>query len=140
MKRDLQLIKKILLYIEENYVNTSLINIGIDGYDLQQIGNHCSMLFEEGLLSKYAPRYGNGQLMMFTVGNLTNTGFNYLDDIRDKEDLQPYRDFNIYQDNSINISGRKVVNKNGIVGNSNQQSNEKKTDIGLTVKLPDLSK
>ena len=37
MKRDQQLIKKILQKIEEEYVNTPLMNISLDGYTKEQI-------------------------------------------------------------------------------------------------------
>ena len=101
MKRNLLLIKKILLKIENDYMNTSLMNIGIEGYNLNQIANHCELLFEEGLLSKYNPRYGGDHLLMFTVGNLTNEGFNYLDTIRDTDNLESHKSFNVLVNSTV---------------------------------------
>lgn len=113
MKRDLQLIKKILLKIEEEYVNTTLINLTIDGYTSEQIANHCELLYEEGLINKYSAKFVDNALWCFFVGNLTNEGFNYLDKIRDTDDLESYKHFDMYYDQSINIGdGNELKNSN----------------------------
>lgn len=85
MKRNLKLIKLILLKIEEQYENKSIYNLKVDGYRIEQIANHCELLYGEGLISNYKAIYGGGQLEAFLVGNLTNEGFNYLDLIRDTD-------------------------------------------------------
>lgn len=103
MKRDLQLIKKILLKIEEEYVNTTLTNLTIEGYTKEQVANHCELLYEEGLINKYSAKFGNDCLYLFFVGNLTNEGFNYLDTIRDTDDLESHKSFNVYVDQSVKI-------------------------------------
>ena len=72
MKRDLQLIKRILLAIEEEYENTILMNLSIEGYSMQQVANHAELLYREGLLSRYKANYADDQLWSFAVGNLTN--------------------------------------------------------------------
>ena len=41
MKRDLSLIKKILLKIEEIYINTPIKNLKIESYSIEEIANHC---------------------------------------------------------------------------------------------------
>ena len=103
MKRELQLIKKILLKIEEEYENTTLFGLKIEGYTTQQIANHVELLYGEGLISYYKGQYGGNKLWSFTVGNLTNEGFNYLDTIRDTDDLESHKSFNVYHDHSIRI-------------------------------------
>lgn len=46
MKRDMDLVRKILLKIEEDYVSTAVYNIKIDGYSDEQIAYHCKILYE----------------------------------------------------------------------------------------------
>lgn len=120
MKRDLQLIKKILLKIEDEYVNTPLMNISLDGYTKEQIANHCELLYEEGLLNKYKGHFADNSLYIFYVGNLTNEGFNYLDTIRDTDDLESHKSFNVYLDQSIKIGdGNELSNTNINSGDKN---------------------
>ena len=135
MKRDLQLIKKILLEIEDKYVNQNLLILQIEGYTIEQIANHCELLYNEGLLQQYKGIFGNGQLNYFTVGNLTNEGFNYLDSIRNTDDLESHKNFNVYIDNSTNYNG-KVVAKKGIIGDNNRQDIDENANLGLHVNLP----
>lgn len=110
MKKDLELIKKILLKIENEYAGKPLINIGIEGYDMQQIAYHVSLLSEGGLISKFNPRYGDGQIFMFTVGNLTNEGFNYLDKIRDEDNLKVEKKEKTQSNQIFNINSAGFVN------------------------------
>lgn len=116
MKRDLQLIKRILLAIEEEYENTILMNLSIEGYSMQQVANHAELLYREGLLSIYKANYAGDQLWSFAVGNLTNEGFNYLDIIRDTDELESYKHFNVlYYDHSITIGDGNKINKTAFV-------------------------
>ena len=114
MKRDLRLIKKILLKIEEEYENTTLFGLKIEGYTTQQIANHVELLYGEGLISYYKGQYGGNKLWTFTVGNLTNEGFNYLDTIRDTDDLESHKHFNVYCDYSIRIGDKNKIGHTAI--------------------------
>ena len=116
MKRDLQLIKKILLTIEEKYENTALMDLKIEGYTLQQVANHAELLYGEGLISLYKGHYAGNKLWSFAVGNLTNEGFNYLDIIRDTDDLESYKHFNVsYYDQSITIGNDNKFSKTDLI-------------------------
>ncbi len=139
MRRDLNLIKKILLAIEEKYVNSPLINLPIDGYSLQQVANHCELLHEEGLISKYKGYYGDGLIEAFSVGNLTNEGFNYLDTIRDSDDLESHKKFIVEIDQSTNINSKKLKVKDSIIGDSNKQKIDKTVKTEVNLKFPKIT-
>ena len=121
MKRDLQLIKRILLAIEQQYENTILMDLKIEGYTIQQVANHAELLYGEGLISAYKGHYAGNKLWSFAVGNLTNEGFNYLDIIREADDLESYKHFNVlYYDNSITVgNGNKFNNSELLSGGKN---------------------
>ncbi len=84
MKRDMELIRKILLTVEEKYVDTWLHSneIEIDGYDMKTIGYHCAVLHDAGLLYDYKGQYGDGELLQFGVGRLTWDGHEFLEKIK----------------------------------------------------------
>lgn len=42
--------------------------------------------------------------------------------------------------NETNITAQKLINKNGVVGSNNNQKINKKTDLGLNLKLPEIKK
>lgn len=83
MKRDMDLVREILIEIEKSYVSTSICNLHIDGYDMETIAYHCKILHEAGLVSEYKPIYVDDRLVTFFVGSLTWEGNDYLDKIRD---------------------------------------------------------
>lgn len=84
LKRDMELIRKILLTVEEKYVDTWLHSneIEIDGYDMKTIGYHCAVLHDAGLLYDYKGQYGDGELLQFGVGRLTWDGHEFLEKIK----------------------------------------------------------
>ena len=83
MKRDMELVRKILLKIEEEYISTALYDIEIDGYDMETVAYHCKIMHEAGLISAYKAQYASDAIYSFGVGSLTWQGNDYLDGIRD---------------------------------------------------------
>ena len=83
MKRDMDLIRKIMLKIEEEYVSTAIFNLKVDGYTKEEVAGHCKMMYEAGLLSDYKAQYAGNELYNFGIANLTWEGYEYLDKIRD---------------------------------------------------------
>lgn len=83
MKRDMDLIRLILLEIEEEYKSTAIYNLSVDGYDKETVAYHCKILHEAGFISDYKAIYANNRLCDFGIGSLTWEGNNYLDKIRD---------------------------------------------------------
>lgn len=84
MKRDMELIRRILLTVEEKYVDIWLRNneVQIDGCDMKIDGYHCAILHGAGLLYDYKGQYGNGQLLQFGVGRLTWDSHEFLNKIK----------------------------------------------------------
>lgn len=83
MKRDMDLVRKILLEIEERYVSTALYDLQIEGYDMQTIAYHCKIMHEAGLISDCSIGYAGNDIYAFGVSGLTWNGNDYLDKIRD---------------------------------------------------------
>ncbi len=92
MKRDMDLVRLILLKIEEEYKSTALINLSIDGYDMDTVAYHCNILHEAGFVSNYNANYAGNKLYIFSVGALTWDGNNYLDKIRDNSTWKKIKD------------------------------------------------
>ena len=83
MRRDMDLVREILLGIEKQHISTAIFNLKIEGYDLPAVAYHCKIMHEAGLLSHYSAKYGNDTIYAFQVGGLTWEGNDYLDKIRD---------------------------------------------------------
>ncbi len=80
MKRDVELIRKILFYIEENYKPMEqFMNVSIEGYDISLVKEHCLLAYEAGLIRK--AEIGKTFCM---ASSLTNAGFDFLDSIREE--------------------------------------------------------
>ena len=87
MKRDMDLMRLILLYLEENYdPNRGLISdVSIEGYEEAVIAEHCKLLHQAGLISDIdITRFMGGGLNL-SIRNLTNEGYDYLESIRDEK-------------------------------------------------------
>ena len=82
MERDMELVRKILFKIEEQYISTVIIDLKIEGYAKEQVAYHCSIMCDAGLILSYKPVYAGNQLFGFTVGRLTWEGHDFLDKIR----------------------------------------------------------
>jgi uncharacterized protein DUF2513 len=84
MKRDLELLRKILFVIEEQYKAGEVTIWGpkIDGYDMVTVAEHCDLLYQQGLIKQYLTTQGGGSIQAFRVGNLTAQGYDYLELIR----------------------------------------------------------
>lgn len=83
MKRDMELVRLILLKIEEEYRSTAIYDLTIAGYDMETVAYHCKILKEAGLISAYRAQYASDELWSFGVGSLTWEGNDFLDKIRD---------------------------------------------------------
>lgn len=82
MTRDMELIRKALMEIEKQVDNVAVFNLKIDGYTMEQIAYHCSILYDAGMVHSYKGSYGSGELYAFGVGRLTWEGHEFLDKIR----------------------------------------------------------
>ena len=83
MKRDMELCRKILFAIEEQYVDTAIFNLKIEDYSIEQIAYHCKLLYEADLISDYKAQYADDHIYLFAVGSLTWEGHDFLDKIRE---------------------------------------------------------
>lgn len=86
MKRDMDLLREILLFVEaETNLNMELtLDISHWEYDKKYLANsHVELLEDAGLVRQ---RYDNSQSIdLLTVGRITFLGYDYLDTIRDPE-------------------------------------------------------
>ncbi len=83
MKRDMDLVRGILLKIEDEFVDTEIRNLSVEGYDMQTVAYHCQIMYDAGLLIEYNPIECDQGLLGFIVGGLSWDGNDYLDKIRD---------------------------------------------------------
>ena len=60
MTRDMELIRKALMEIEKQVDNVAVFNLKIDGYTMEQIAYHCSILYDAGMVHSYKGSYGSG--------------------------------------------------------------------------------
>ena len=88
MKRDMELMRKILFKIEDEYKpgEGSIENLEVDGYDKNTIAEHCDLLHQQGLIKSYSEfRNIMNQIHDFNIGSLTNEGYDYLELIKNNE-------------------------------------------------------
>ncbi|WP_044296265.1 DUF2513 domain-containing protein [Robinsoniella peoriensis] len=83
MKRDMELVRKILFEIENSIDNVAEYNLKIQGYSVEQIAYHCAILYEGGYIFDYEGDYGSDNITGFGVGRLTWEGHDFLDKIRE---------------------------------------------------------
>ena len=83
MKRDMDLVRLILLEIEDKYSSTAIYDLAIDVYDTEMVAYHCKILYEAGLISDYKAQYADNEIYVFGVGSLTWDGNDFLEKIRD---------------------------------------------------------
>jgi len=82
MNRDMDLIRKILFAIEDQFIDVAIYDLLIDGYNKKTVAYHCDLLYQAGLIKDYKAQYADNELYVFGVSSLTWEGHNYLDKIR----------------------------------------------------------
>ena len=87
MKRDMNLMRKILFKIEEEYKPGAgfLRRLNVESYEMLTIAEHCDLLYQAGLIKSYKASHGDNTILTFFVGNLTNRGYEYLEQIRNED-------------------------------------------------------
>ncbi len=86
MKRDMELVRKLLLHIEEEHVYDTIASsdITIEGYSESQIGYHLHIMAAGGLIdAKEAPAFGD-DMYYLEVEGITWYGHEFLDSVRDE--------------------------------------------------------
>ena len=82
MKRDMELIRKILLQIEEKCDGTGAYPLdSIEGYSYEQIVLHMDLIEEADLVNNVKKLMGGSVL----VDRLTNKGYDFLENIKNEE-------------------------------------------------------
>ena len=80
----MELIRIILLNIEDQHTGRVIYNFQIEGYELSAIAYHCKLLYEAGFVSAYNSETADNKLWRVAVGGLTWEGNEFLDKIRDE--------------------------------------------------------
>ncbi len=86
MKRDMELIRTILLKVELEYdpKDRAISNLQIPGYDKYTVDSHLKLLEQSGFFDKIVwVKSVRASDSAITISNLTNIGYDYLDKIRD---------------------------------------------------------
>ena len=92
MKQDIDLMRQILLKVEENQNTDPSGEIVIPGFDKKTIVWHCKILYENGLISAYDVLPADEDMYyLFRVGDLTIDGYNLLDRIRSEKDWKKFK-------------------------------------------------
>lgn len=84
MTRDMELIRKILFAIEDQFIDVAIYDLSVDGYNKKTVAYHCNLLHQAGLIKDYKAKYAGNELYTFGVSSLTWEGHNYLDKIRNE--------------------------------------------------------
>jgi len=84
MKRDLDLIKSILLHFEDKESWAHEKDIEIEGYDKKLVSYHLSIMYEAGLINGEAITSNTGRIYDVIPFRLTWEGHEFLDNIKDQ--------------------------------------------------------
>lgn len=83
MTRDMELVRKILLKVEENTSSDQIMNLSIEGYDNEIVYNHCKLIYDAGLVSSFqTSRPLTQRYPTYIIGTLTWAGHDFLDKIK----------------------------------------------------------
>lgn len=86
MKRDLDLIRKILLKIEDSNVDEALTNIQIEGHEHDETAYHISLLKSAGFIEgEILYEIGSGVPSAYMIFGMTWEGHDFLDACRNEK-------------------------------------------------------
>ena len=84
MQRDMDLVRKILFYIEDNYKagQNWIREIEIDNYSQEEVFEHLKLIYEADLVQEFDYEEYNDGDFFYQIGSLSNKGYDFLDKIR----------------------------------------------------------
>ena len=85
MKRDMDLVRKILIQMDEYEHGFSPQHLKIEGYSDEQIGYHCYLMGEAGLIENIGITSSGDNTPLALPKNLTWAGHEFLDNSRDPD-------------------------------------------------------
>ena len=91
MKRDMELIRKILITIEEFDKTQGEIPLKFDGYSDEQVSYHVKILHDHGLINAIDDTTDDGMCWMAT--GLTWAGHDYIEAIKDDKRWQKIKEW-----------------------------------------------
>jgi len=62
MIRNMDLVRKILIAVEEQYEDTVIYNLQIEGYDRKEVAYHCKILHSGNLISNYDGQFTGDEI------------------------------------------------------------------------------
>lgn len=83
MKRDMDLLREIMLRIESEHDGTAIYGFMVPDKPLAEVAYHCQLLYEHGFISDYNCNFGDDEPIDIAVGGLTWEGCEYLEEVRD---------------------------------------------------------
>jgi hypothetical protein len=92
MKRDLDLIRLLLLEIEKQDEAFSSEALDVPGYDSRQIAYHIGLLKDAGFIDATSDKHLPGGHRTFTIWAITFAGHDYLDAVRHSKVWQRVKD------------------------------------------------
>lgn len=86
MKRNMELVREILLAVESANPFECIKDMKIGGFDKQEVAYHCELLYQAGFIKEYHGEGCNGfdGVLYFWVQDLTWEGQDFLETIREK--------------------------------------------------------
>jgi Hypothetical protein (DUF2513) len=82
MKRDLELIRKMLFLVEEHHHGFAPQQIQIEGYSSEEIGYHAYLLAQAGLVAASNATHSGHKTPYWTIQSLTSAGHDFIDSAR----------------------------------------------------------
>ena len=102
MKRDLELIRKILIAIEENPKPQFQGELSVEGYDDETLMFHVSLLEESGFIDAVISKDGTGEIVNVFPNHLTWAGYEFLELARNNSVWEKSK--KVLKEKSISVS------------------------------------
>jgi hypothetical protein len=83
MKRDFDLIRKILTEVESQEAFRHFHGFEYEGYSVNTVNEHIELLIEAGLIEGYVTRFADGETGHNSIRRLTWAGHDFLESMRD---------------------------------------------------------
>ena len=92
MRRDMDLVRKILLRVESDAEGLDPIGLSIEGYSEEQVGYHCYILGQSGLVDVIDTTSMRSTSPSAAIRSLTWAGHDFLDAAREPSRWQQAKD------------------------------------------------
>lgn len=107
MKRDMDLVRELLLKLEESSANVMMADLSVQGFTEEELSHHLRIMYGAGLIDAHETTSSSGPGWL--IRDITWQGYEFLDDARKSDNWQKAKDLALRTAGSLSLQALQLA-------------------------------